>query len=467
MQAPAQASPNPLKLAFRVFTAFFLIYLASWAGHYTSGDGAHKIAWAKSMMGRDPGITPDENGVYSKYGIGHSLLAIPGLEVSYLIQKATGVRTEAAFYTLVFVVNGALFLALVAYYLAHFYPARSVWTTVVILGLATIWWPYTKLDFTEPLVLTAVFLGFVFMRFGNPLFGLMIAGFSLTLRPDSPVILIPLVVWYLARNRSVQGVVRVALAFAPSVALVIFANYVRYHAFLDLGYSDQRFTNYLLVGLYGILISSGKSIFLYSPPLLLGVWGWRRFRERPETRSDAWLFLAVCAAQVLFYAKYWIWSADDSWGARYLLPGTLLLSIPLVTVVHRRMVVVPLVVAGVLIQLLAVTMGGLDFLTLLRYTEAERRAVFLTETNRVDFDDLWFNPNYSHIFGNWILLRYALHLPPKPENADREELELVGTRLYDAIPRKDWVAAAHWDFVWNLKRSPKRETLLQSSPEPR
>jgi hypothetical protein len=461
MHDPGKIPPSSLTLSLRVFAAFLVIYLCSWAGHYTSGDGAHKIAWAKAMMGQSPGMSPDQNGVYSKYGIGHSLLAMPGLEVSHLIQKHTGVRTEAMLYTLLFVMNGALFLALVAYYLGHFYPARAVWGTVMIIGLATIWWPYTKLDFTEPLLLTTVFIGFLVMRFGRPLLGMAIAGFSLALRPDSLVILAPLVAWYLVRNQSMRAVLKAALALTPSIALVLLANFIRYHSFADNGYSDQRFSNFFLVGLYGILISSGKGILLFSPPLLLGVLGWKRFAARRETTSDAWLFLIICAAQVLFYAKYWIWSSDDSWGERYVLPGTLLMCIPLVAVLHRRMVVIPVVLVGVLIQLLAVTVGGLDFMTLVRTVKSRRQAVFLKGTNRIDFNDLWFNPNYSQIYGNWILLRYVLHIPPQSGQSDDAEVQLVGTRLYDAIPTKDWTAAAHWDFIWNLKRSARTEVPLR------
>jgi len=456
---------TPLRLSLRVFVLFTLIYLSTWAGHYTSGDGAHKIAWAKVMLfGEDPGTHPDQNGVYSKYGIGHSLLAMPSLAAAHLIQKTTGIQTEAALYTLMFVVNGALFLALVAYYLAHFYPSRSVWATVLIMGLATTWWPYTKLDFSEPLVLTTLFLGFIVMRFGHPLLGMMIAGFSMTIRPDAPVILAPLILWYLFGNRSVQALIKTALALAPSLALVLFANYIRYHSIMDRGYSDQRLSNFLLVGLYGILLSSGKGIFLFSPPLLLGVWGWRKFAERKETASDAWLFLAICLAQVLFYAKYWIWSSDDAWGDRYVLPGVLLLCIPMIAVLHRRAFVIPVVIAGVFVQLLAVTVGGLDYLMLIRSAQPERAAVFMGRPSRIDFDDIWFNPNYSQLFGNWILLRYLLHIPPEPGRAD--EADVVGTRLYDAISPQEWKAAAHWDFIWNLKRSAARGNVSNPPPIP-
>jgi hypothetical protein len=458
-------SANPLRLSLRVFALFALIYLCTWAGHYTTGDGGYKIGWAKVMfLGHAAGVSPGPNGVYSKYGIGHSLLAIPPLAAAYWIRKTTGIRSEALLYTLMFVINGALFLALVAYYLAHFYPVRAVWGTVLIAGLATTWWPYTKLDFTEPLVLTTVFLGFVLMRFGNPVLGMMVAGFALTLRPDSAVIIGPIVLWYLWANRSLRAAVKVALSLAPSIALVLFANYIRYHSFSDQGYADQRFSNPLLAGLYGILLSSGKGIFLFSPPLLLGVWGWKQFANRKETASDAWLFLGICSAQILFYAKYWIWSSDDAWGTRYVLPGVLLLCIPMVAVLKQKALVIPVVVAGVLVQLLAVTVGGLDFLLLLRTSHPQREALWVGGSNRVDFGDVWFNPNYSPIEGNWILLRYLLHMPPEP--GDPKDTETVGTRLSDTIPPQAWAAAARWDFVWVRQRSARPSDASNSTSVP-
>src|SRR5579859_1298281 len=291
---------NPRRISIQVFALFSLIYICTWAGHYTSGDGSYKVAWAKAMLGQTSSIAADQNGVYSKYGIGHSLLAVPPLAVSHFIQAKTGIRSEAALYTLMFVLNGALFLALLAFYLSHFFPLRAVWTTALIMGLATSWWPYTKLDFSEPLVLTIAFLGFVLMRFGYPVIGMLVAGFTLTIRLDSVVVVGPLVLWYLFANRSIQALIKVALSLAPSLALVLFANYVRYHSMRDHGYADEGFSNPMLVGLYGILFSSGKSIFLFSPPLLLGVWGWKRFTQKAETTSDAWLFMGIAIAQLLF-----------------------------------------------------------------------------------------------------------------------------------------------------------------------
>ncbi len=446
------ARTSPRRVGLQVLALFALIYLSTWAGHYTSGDGSFKIAWAKGMLGYPSEIGPGPSGVYSKYGIGHTLLAIPPLAIAHFIQTRTGVRCEAALYTLLFVVNGALFLALVAYYLAHFYTAGAVWFTVLIMGLASTWWPYTKLDFSEPLVLTAVFLGFVLMRFGYPMLGMAVAGFSMIIRFDSVMILALMVLWYLHANRSLRAGVKIALALAPSVGLFLFANYIRYHSLLDRGYAGERFSNPFLVGLDGILFSSGKSIFLFSPALLLGAWGWKRFAHRAETRSDAWLFLGICMAQILFFAKWWDWSSDDSWGVRFVIPGVVLMCIPMVTILHRRALVIPVVLVGVAVQLLAVTVGGLTFVELMRSSHPQREALYVGGgRNHIDFEDLRFDPKYSQILGNWIMVRYLLHIPPEPGKGD--DPSKVGTELQDAIPPQVWTAVARWDFVWNLRRS--------------
>ena len=449
--AGGSAFANPPRLSLQVLIVFSFIYLFTWAGHYTSGDASYKIAWAKQILGYNPGRAPDANGVYSKYGIGHTLLDIPPVALSHWIEKRTGVRTEAALCTLMFVVNGAFFLALIAYYLAHFYPRRDVWPTVLILGLATIWWPYTKIDYSEPLVLTIAFLGFLVMRFGSPMLGMLIAGFILTIRADAVVIIASLAVWYLLAHRSLRAAAKIALAMAPSIALVLFANFIRYHSLLDQGYSGEHFSNPFLVGLYGILLSSGKSIFLFSPPLILGILGWKRFARQKETASDAWLFLSICVLEILLFAKWWDWSSDDAWGIRFLIPGVLLLCIPLVTVVHRKVWVAPLVAAGVAVQLLAVSVGGLTFVLLLHNTQAQRQALYVPGTNRLDFEDIRYDPNYSQIEGNWILVRYLLHFPPASGEGD--DVSHVGTPLSEAIPARDWAAAAHWDSIWHLHRA--------------
>jgi hypothetical protein len=471
---PAGAELGPARVALRVSVVFLAVYLVTWGGHYTSGDGAHKVAWAKSML-HLPG------GGESMYGVGHSLLAIPPILVSTLLRNKFGIHSEAALYTLIFVLNGALLMGLIAYYLSHFYPSKRVWMTVAVIGLATTWWPYTKLDFSEPLVLTLLFAGFVTMRFGRPVLGSFVASFAITLREDAALLVGLLLIWHvfasqefpIAKNeedirsdrRPLTGIVNAALhrtrivfssaselfnnlklvlATVPALAIVMSANWARYGSVFDRGYSKQTFSNPFLVGIYGILFSAGKSVFLFSPPLILGVICWNRFRRRLS--GDAWFFLGVFVIQAVEFAKWWDWSSDDAWGVRFMVAAVILMCIPLVEA--RRLSSVLLVAAvGVGIQLLPVLVGGLDYLMLVRQEQSHRRALYVDGVNRVDFEDVRFNPQYGQINGSWLMLRSMLGIPPR-----RSDSAETGTSLYDAFAPEAW-RKSQWDFIWVRRKN--------------
>ena len=444
-QAPGD-SRSATRFSRTTFLVFFVFYLVSWGGHYTSGDGFHKIAWAKFVLfGASSGVHPDSNGIYSKYGVGHTLIAIPALVASTVVQKLTGIRSEAAFYTLIFVANGALLMALISYYLVHFYSPKRVWLTIALIGLATTWWPYTKMDFSEVLVATILFAGFVLMRFGRPVAGMLLAGLTLTIRMDAIVPITLLALWALAESPSLRAALKFGAAILPSLAIVAASNYIRYHSVFDRGYAGEGFTTPVLTGMYGILFSAGKSVFLFSPPLILGFLGWIRFRARPALRRDALLFAAIFLSELLIYSKWWDWSSDDAWGVRFMIPAVVLMCIPAIEVLDRRILFTTVAAAGLLVQLLAVLPGGLDYLMLMRNEHSQRTALFVSGQNRVDIEDIRFNPHYSQLAGNWILLRHLLHIPPRPSQA---LIEKNGTPLYDALAPQEWSHAAHWDLVW-------------------
>jgi hypothetical protein len=125
----------------------------------------------------------------------------------------------------------------------------------------------------------------------------MLAATTITIRTDSVVLVALLAVWWLYRETTFRAAVQLALAILPSLLLVAGANWARYHSVFDRGYAGESFSTPLLQGLDGILFSGGKSIFLFSPPLILGCLGWNRFRKRLPTRADGLLFLTVFLAE--------------------------------------------------------------------------------------------------------------------------------------------------------------------------
>jgi len=422
-----------LAVSLKLFVVFLVVYTLTWGGHYTSGDGAQKRAWAKAMLGLPGGGT-------SKYGIGHSLIALPGFAISNWIQNRTGIHTEAALYTLIFVVNGALLLGLIAFYLSHFYPPKRVWWTVGTIGLSTFWWVYTKADFSEALVVVVFFAGFLLFRFGHPGLGALVASLAITIRDDAAILVGVLFIWYLVSTRKFSAIPKLLLGLLLSLGIVAAANWVRYASIFSRGYANETFSNPFLPGIYGILFSAGKSVFLFSPPLILAVICWNRFRRR--LGSDAWLFAAVFASQAILYAKWWDWSSDDAWGIRFMVVGVVLMCIPVIEA--GRPALALFAAAGILIQLLPVTAGGLDYLMLMRHEQAHRQALYVEGTNRIDFEDIRFNPSYSQINGTWLLMRCLLGIPPKGHNDPLQ----TGTSLYDSLPPETWRNAAHWDFFW-------------------
>ena len=74
----------------------------------------------------------------------------------------------------------------------------------------------------------------------------------------------------------------------------------------------------LVQGLDGLLLSTGKSLFLYAPVLMLAPWSllWMWRARRPEAQ----LILAVAAAVLLAAAQLDDWHGDPTWGPRRALP---------------------------------------------------------------------------------------------------------------------------------------------------
>ena len=101
--------------------------------------------------------------------------------------------------------------------------------------------------------------------------------------------------------------------------------------FLSSGYTSRQSSyaidwSMITTGIYGQFLSSGKSIFLYAPLLLLwpiGLW--------LQRRQWRWLLppLAVIAAIVFVHTNVIFWHGDGAWGPRYLVLCLPMMVLPL------------------------------------------------------------------------------------------------------------------------------------------
>ena len=111
-------------------------------------------------------------------------------------------------------------------------------------------------------------------------------------------------------------------ALAPLAACGLFQaalNVYRFGNVLEFGYGSEPatgFTTPLPDGIGYLLLSPGKGLFLFAPPVLLGLALWPRLaRRRP---LEAMVVALVFLGQLLYFARWWAWHGDWSWGPRYM-----------------------------------------------------------------------------------------------------------------------------------------------------
>jgi hypothetical protein len=214
--------------------------------------------------------------------------------------------------------------------------------TALALGFGTLLWPYSKFGFNAPLTTLCLFAGvyaaWIGTRGRQPASfawsGVWLAGAFLT--RHEMAIVVPLVaIWIGSQLRNdAKGLVRAVVSFGVPLAIAtvfwLWYNDIRFGNPLNSGYLDDPTINFggPFTGLYGLLLSPGRSLFVYTPLAVAGVAAIVRFARRD--RSTAVLFAAVIVALLLFYSTLSSWEGGRSYGPRYLVPVLPLLTLPLV-----------------------------------------------------------------------------------------------------------------------------------------
>ncbi len=205
-----------------------------------------------------------------------------------------------------------------------------------LLAFCTYVWPHGRTFFTEPAAafgLTGAFWAFTAHRdHPSGYRWILLAGvfwaYALLVRIDT-VCTAPAALWMLFVERNEQRIrlrwnpkefVLFSIPFVAVLIAITLYNQYRFDSLFSTGYEDQaekiKFATPLLVGLHGYLFTPGRSLFLYSPPLLFAAWGIGRLWKR-----DAWLCggaVLICAGYLAVMAKWQNWAGGYDWGPRHI-----------------------------------------------------------------------------------------------------------------------------------------------------
>jgi hypothetical protein len=144
------------------------------------------------------------------------------------------------------------------------------------------------------------------------------------------------VVWRLRREprRLVACLAWAALVLALCAVPILWYNWVRFGGVLSTGYGPTG-RGVLWRGLWGLLASPGKSVFLFNPPLLLALFGLPAIYRRHPQFVVA--LLAAALPVFLFYAQFMYWDGDWAWGPRYMTYMVPALCVGLLPIVEAAM----------------------------------------------------------------------------------------------------------------------------------
>jgi len=371
----------PQRLFFAFLALYFLTFgghLYSGDGvasYFTARSFIEGNGGAADNYWKDPRFLlagPDGKS-YSKYGLGQVLVEIPLVVVAKGVASLSGGATETEDAMARFLVS-SLNLFVCAYSAVLLcgmtrrlgYGIRTGVAVALLYGLATMSWAYSKLDFSEPLM-TLCYLLMAQALFPSstsedkteltPRLMLWAGGWlgaAILIKPVAGLALFPLIIylWYriskareLGQNNTptqpsvlspqssfshpsafiLQPYLKLLLWLALPLIVagggVLWYNLYRYGKISESGYSaipDQFALGSFYGGIFGFLLSPGKSIFLYAPGLLLGFFGLRQFWQRQ--RAEAVFGLVLFLTYLIFYSLFWNWEGDWTWGPRYLMP---------------------------------------------------------------------------------------------------------------------------------------------------
>lgn len=359
---PTPITRRERRTAFLVAALLFACYLLTYTGVIQSSDGLAMFATTESIvrrgeadtnqllwMGLQQGSFGPDGELYSRKGLGMTLLALPLVWLARL-WPALGLAQTALLLNplLTAWTGGLLYLAVIRLGWSRFAAIAAA----LAYGLATLAWPYTQTFFSDTMAGWGLFaatywlLAFQQEKHKHILFWAGLAWGLAYLSRSINLVTLPVyalalaaILWEEKRveNRDWRlgsGTPNLQSLFSniPFREWVLFAapilaagivslwwNWLRFGALLESGYVEsEAFNGDWLFGLAGLLVSPGRGTLWYSPVLLLvplGVgWFWRRAR---------WLLVSSAGLALLYwlvYAKWYMWHGGYSWGPRFLVP---------------------------------------------------------------------------------------------------------------------------------------------------
>ena len=335
------------------FIGVFCLYLLTSAGFDTS-EGLFHYKLAQQMLSvhvlnmpklEDGPLTVAPNGkAYIAHEIGNSLFMIPVAALNSGVEKYIGpiIGDKRAQY-----VQGLLLSWMSCFYCSMtltllYVMARLIFSLSIqdaiagclLFGLTTFFWTYSRSLFDgvlcAPLLVGGVLLLFLYRHSRHLLhlyvaFCLLGVGVITRITMAVPVFCGMVFLTIIERDiprRMLKTIAVAILALAPFAVWQMYYNHLRTGSVLTSPLQVGQFDvanglhGNIVVGLFGLFLSPGKSLLLYCPTVLLGMICWPRFYKKFRTEALSIGMLTLC--WLVLHAKLIVWHGGWGWGPRYM-----------------------------------------------------------------------------------------------------------------------------------------------------
>jgi len=365
-----------------------------------------------------------DNKLYSPYPFGHSLFAaifIYPLK-NYFDNHIIIVKFFSAILT-------ALTISLIFNRYISLTAERKIYFQLFqlfflfLLFLSTMWCVYTKTFFSELsalLIFTIIFFYLTDQPSKKRLFLVGILFGLLTTIKNIFIIYAFLIPFFIFDFKFIKKNIITILIFYLLPLLFLFSlngvfNYLRFANFFKTGYMSMHpsgephgFTTPLYIGIYGLLFSAGKSVFLYNPVLLLF------FFTKKYLAANYKIFfkfsLAVFIISILIFAKWVYWfGGANVWGPRFLLPAIA----PMLICIYfafpyfsklLKIIFVLLIITGIIINLPALIFDYRNFTNADNWQQ-QLQSLFFPQNSPIIRGFLFLINNFDTRFFDILLLK--------------------------------------------------------------
>lgn len=327
------------------------VYWLTMGGHTYSVDGETYLAGTRALLHHTTVLQPSadldgvviavsnkHDGLTTAAGIGTLLLFAPGYVLGRIASVPFPDSSKEEVVRLVYLAANPLMTAVTAALLLLLCRTlgasrRSSTLLALVFGLGTWAWPHGMTDFSEPgtamLVTAATLAAIRWWRAPSVHRGAVVgllAGCAGLTRPSTllfvPILLLAGLTARSAERSGSRARAKELLAFCVGgvpPALLFAANaYLRFGSPLDNGYPNLAYSTPVYEGVFGLFLSSGKGLFWYAPICLVALFGLRR--AYLAQRRFCVVVAAILALHLAVYSRFEIWSGENAYGPRYLIP---------------------------------------------------------------------------------------------------------------------------------------------------